>query len=60
MRHPGPAVLTPLQSESGLEVYYNVAFTPWFSLTPNLQLIRPATAGEPLLTVLGLRSVFRF
>ena len=54
------ALLTPLQSESGLEVYYNFAFTPWFSLTPNLQVVRPATAGEPLLTVLGLRSVLRF
>jgi porin len=54
------ALLTPLQSESGMEVYYNFALTPWFSLTPSLQLVRPATAGEPLLTVVGLRSVVRF
>jgi porin len=54
------AMLTRLQSESGMEVYYNFALTPWFSLTPSLQLVRPATAGEHLLTVVGLRSVVRF
>ena len=53
-------MLTPLRSETGLEVYYNLALTPWLSLSPNLQLIKPATAGAPLLTVLGLRSVVRF
>lgn len=54
------ALLTSLRSELGLEMYYNLALTPWLSLSPNLQLIRPATAGEPLLTVLGVRSVMRF
>ena len=53
-------LLTPLRSENGLEVFYNLALTPWLSVTPNLQLIQPATSGAPLLTVLGLRSVLRF
>lgn len=44
----------------GLELYYNVALTPWLTLSPNLQLIQPATAGAPLLTVLGIRSRVRF
>lgn len=54
------ALLTPLRSESGLEMYYNIALTPGLTLSPNVQLIRPASDGEPLLTVLGVRSVLRF
>jgi porin len=53
-------VLTPLRPERGLELYYNLAITPWLSLTPDLQVIQPATAGTPLLTVLGLRTLLRF
>jgi porin len=51
---------TPLQAEVGLEMFYNLALTPWLTLSPNLQVIQPATAGSPLLTVLGLRSRVRF
>ena len=51
---------TALQQEVGLELYYNVALTPWLTLSPNLQLIQPATAVAPLLTVLGIRSRVRF
>ena len=54
------ALLTPLQSETGVEMYYNFALTPWLSFSPNVQIIRPATADAPLLTALGLRSVIRF
>lgn len=54
------ALGTPLRSETGLELYYNLALTPWLTISPNLQLIQPATAGAPLLTLLGLRSVVRF
>lgn len=53
-------LLTSLQSESGLEMYYNFALSPWLYITPNLQLVYPATAGQPLLSVVGLRSVLRF
>jgi carbohydrate-selective porin OprB len=41
-------------------MFYNLALTPWLTLSPNLQVIQPATAGSPLLTVLGLRSRVRF
>jgi porin len=51
---------TPMQAEVGLEMFYNLALTPWLTLNPNLQVIQPATAGSPLLTVLGLRSRVRF
>jgi porin len=54
------ALLTPLQSETGIEMYYNFALNPALSLSPNVQIIRPATAGAPLLTAVGLRSVLRF
>jgi porin len=54
------ALLTPLRGETGVEMYYNFALTPWLSLSPNLQYIRPATDGAPMLTVFGLRSVARF
>ena len=54
------ALLTPLQGETGVEMYYNFALTPSLFLSPSVQLIRPATEGAPLLTVLGLRSVLRF
>jgi porin len=50
---------TALQQEVGMELYYNLALTPWLILSPNLQVIQPATAGSPLLTVLGLRSRVR-
>ena len=53
-------LLTLLQQELGLELYYNLALNPWLTLSPNLQVIQPATAGSPLLTVLGLRSRVRF
>lgn len=42
-----------------MELYYNLALTPWLILSPNLQVIQTATAGSPLLTVLGLRSRVR-
>jgi porin len=54
------ALLSPLNSETGLEIYYNIALTPWLYLSPNLQLIQPATAGAPVLSVLGVRSRLRF
>lgn len=54
------ALQTPIQQEVGMELYYNVALTPWLIISPNLQVIQPATTGVPLLTVLGVRSRLRF
>jgi carbohydrate-selective porin OprB len=51
---------TPLQQEVGLEMYYNLGLTRWLTLSPNLQVIQPATAGAPLLTVLGIHRRVRF
>lgn len=54
------ALLTPVQSEMGVEAFYNIALTPWLSLTPDVQVIRPASVGSPVVTVVGLRSRLRF
>lgn len=33
--------LTPLRNEQGVEVYYNARITPWFQLTPDVQVFSP-------------------
>ena len=53
-----PNILKPLvQNESGYEVYYNYAVTPWLHLSPDAQWLTFPTrksAGSPL--VLGVRA----
>lgn len=43
--------LLDIESESGLEVFYNAAVTPWFNVTANVQVIEPAL-GRPRAGVL--------
>jgi porin len=45
--------------EYGMEVYYSYAVTPWFYLTGDLQVIRPANQDSALALVLGLRARLR-
>jgi hypothetical protein len=52
--------LLPLDSEKGLEVYYNLAVTPWFILTADLQVIDPGKANFATETVAALRAKFSF
>ena len=35
-------VLLPIQDDQVVELFYNIAVTPWFHLTPDLQIIVPA------------------
>jgi porin len=35
-------VIAFLRDEQGMEVFYNIALTPWAHLTPNIQVIRGA------------------
>ena len=53
-----PSILKPLvQDESGYEVYYNYAVTPWLHLSPDVQWLTHPTrksAGSPL--VIGVRA----
>lgn len=64
----GVRPIVPLRDESGLELFYNVAVTPWFHVTPDWQVITPileqviTPALEPVKTslVLGLRAKIDF
>jgi porin len=49
-----------LKDESGVEVFYNVAVTPWFRITANLQFIRPASGNWPEDIFAGLGTYVRF
>jgi porin len=54
------APLLKLRNESGVEVFYNVAVTPWFRITGNVQFIRPAVGNFPDAIYAGLGSYIRF
>ena len=49
-----------LKDESGVEVFYNVAVTPWFRITGNLQFLEPASGDFPNSIYAGLGSYIRF
>ena len=48
-----------IRDEQGWEIFYNFAFTPWFTLGANLQIIRPSLANDTAI-FFGLRNVIRF
>jgi porin len=50
----------PQQDEYGLELFYNVAITPWARLTPDVQIVRPSTAGLKTTVIPGLRFQMLF
>ena len=41
--------------EQGVEIYYNIAVTPWLHITPDLQIICPVRHGLDTAVVAGLR-----
>ena len=49
-----------LRDERGLELFYNVAVTPWFHVTADLQVITPLLQPVHNSLVLGLRSKIDF
>jgi len=49
-----------IQDERGLEVYYNLAVTPWFRVSADIQWIDPARAAFPNAWVGGLRANVSF
>jgi porin len=61
-------VLLPLGDDEAVELFYNVAVTPWFHLTPDLQVVLPAREAtlppnvQPIDTalVLGMRAKIDF
>jgi len=48
-------VLT-LGDVNGVELYYNAAITPWFQLTPDLQIVTPSDRSLDTAIVVGLRG----
>ncbi len=60
--------LLPINNDHAVELFYNYAVTPWFHLTPDLQVLVPArertiaTPPQPIDTalVLGLRAKIDF
>jgi porin len=47
-----------LRDEQGMEMFYNFAVTPWFTVGPDLQVIKPSL-GEDTAIFAGLRCVMR-
>jgi porin len=53
-------VLLPLGDEQGVEVYYNVAVTPWFHVTPDIQFVDPFRDAVEESVLLGVRGKIEF
>jgi porin len=53
-------ILRPLKDEQGVELYYNVAVTPWCQVTPDLQVIAPFRERVDPSLLFGLRAKIDF
>ncbi len=49
-----------LRDEQGVELYYNIAVTPWMHITPDLQIIEPSRVASETSLVAGLRARIDF
>ena len=49
-----------VSDEYGAELFYKFAVTPWFDITPDIQLINPGLGNADTLLTLGVRSNIRF
>jgi porin len=52
--------LLPIGDEHGVELFYNVAVTPWCHITPDLQMVTPGRERVNTLLFLGLRAKVDF
>lgn len=67
MKNLSPQLL-PLRADQAVELYYNVAVTPWFHLTPDLQILipdkvrtlPPAAQAIDTAVIFGLRAKIDF
>ena len=48
------------EDEKGIEIFYNIAVTPWLHITPDLQIIDPARSNVDTTVVAGVRVVMDF
>jgi porin len=49
-----------LRDTWGFEMYYNIAFSNWAHLSPDIQLVENQNKGDDLAVILGLRFVLDF
>jgi len=49
-----------MRDEQGVEAFYNLAVTPWFMVTADVQIISPIVAGAPTAVMAGLRTQLKF
>ncbi|QVL30750.1 carbohydrate porin [Telmatocola sphagniphila] len=49
-----------VRDEQGFELFYNCAVTPWFHLTPDVQLVLPTQSKQEAACVIGLRAKLDF
>ncbi len=47
-------------AENGVELFYNAAVTPWFHITPDLQILDPAQHSTPTALLVGVRARLSF
>jgi len=47
-------------AEDGVELFYNVAVTPWFHVTPDLQILNPSQHSNPTTILVGIRARMSF
>ena len=52
--------LLPLRDDRGFEFYYNAAVTPWFTISPDLQVVTPARINLDSAVVVGVRAKIDF
>ena len=46
--------------ENGVELFYNAAVTPWFHVTPDLQILDPAQSHTATALLVGIRARLSF
>lgn len=49
-----------LRDEQGIEAFYSVAVTPWFSVTGDLQVVQPAILDAPTAVTTAIRTKIVF
>ncbi|MFN0020327.1 MAG: carbohydrate porin [Pirellulaceae bacterium] len=49
-----------LSAENGVELFYNAAITPWFHVTPDLQILDPSQRQNAMAILVGVRARISF
>jgi porin len=52
--------VVPLRDEQAVELFDDLGITPWCHLSPDLQVVRPATERNETALILGLRLKIDF